>query len=220
MARYRRAIDNVRAHVRSLWAVIAVQALVIAGLLVGWSLAPRHITVHVPPDLRGGANMAMDAVPPPNVYAFAYYIFQQLNRWPEDGSQDCGRAIFRLSAYLTPHYRAQLIAEMDAKAQLGELSARVRGIQEYPERPYAEARVEVLGRDTWLVWLDLGLLESVKGMTVKETAIRYPIRVVRQAVDLESNPWGLALDGYGPTGPQRLTKADLNIPFIHPPGAP
>jgi len=63
------------------------------------------------------------------------------------------------------------------------------------------------------VWLDLDLVESVKGMTVKQTAIRYPLRVVRQAVDLEANPWGLALDNYGPAGPQRLTEADLNQPF-------
>ena len=27
-------------------------------------------------------------------------------------------------------------------------------------------------------------------MTVKQTTIRYPIRVVRQAIDPESNPWG------------------------------
>lgn len=160
--------------------------------------------------------MSIGAVPPPNVYAFAYYIFQQLNRWPEDGSQDCGRAIYRVSAYLTPHYRAQLIADMDTKAQQGELSARVRGVQEYPDRPYSEARVEVLGRGAWVVWLDLALIESVKGMTVKETAIRYPLRVVRQAVDLEANPWGLALDGYGGEGPQRLTDTDLKAPFVRP----
>jgi len=219
MGRYRLEIDNVRSHVRSLWLVIGLQVAIIAGLGFGWSQAPRRITVHLPPDLRAGAELAIDSVPRPNVYAFAYYIFQQLNRWPEDGTQDCGRAIFRVSAYLTPHYRATLIAEMEQKARQGELSYRVRGVQEHPDRPYTEARVEVLGHDVWIVWLDLDLIESVKGMTVKSTAIRYPLRVVRQAVDLEANPWGLALDGYGQSGPQRLSDADLKQPFQGRPDA-
>ena len=124
-----------------------------------------------------------------------------------------------MSAYLTPQYRAYLIAEMEQKARQGELSYRVRGVQEVPDRLFADARVEVLGHDAWIVWLDLSLLESVKGMTVKETAIRYPLRVVRQAVDLDANPWGLALDGYGPSGPQRLSDEALKIPFQGPPHA-
>ena len=219
MGRYRQEIDNVRAHVRSLLWVIGLQALIMAGLWFGWSQAPRQITVHLPPDLRSGAVLAVDEVPAASVYAFAYYIFQQLNRWPEDGAQDCGRAIFRVSAYLTPKYRASLIADMAQKARQGELSYRVRGIQETPGHSYTDARVQILSRDTWLVWLDLDLFESVKGMTVKQTAIRYPLRIVRQAVDLEANPWGLALDGYGPTGPQRLSEADLKVPFNGPPHA-
>ena len=219
MGRYRQEIDNVRAHVRSLAWVIGLQALIIVGLWFGWSQAPRQITVHLPPDLRAGASLAINEVPTANVYAFAYYIFQQLNRWPEDGAEDCGRAIFRVSAYLTPKYRAELIAEMNQKAHQGELSYRVRGIQEYPGHAYTEVRVEVLNRDTWIVWLDLDLFESVKGMTVKQTAIRYPLRIVRQAVDLEANPWGLALDGYAPTGPQRLSEAELKRPFTGSPHA-
>ena len=44
MRRYRYEIDNVRAHLRSLWAVIAIQVLVIAALWFGWSRAPEQIT--------------------------------------------------------------------------------------------------------------------------------------------------------------------------------
>ena len=210
MRRYRFEIDNVRAHVRSLWAVIAIQATVIAGLWFGWSQAPERLTVHIPPDLRSGAVLAVDEVPPPNVYAFAFYIFQQLNRWPEDGASDYGRAVFQVSPYLTPRYRADLIAELEHKGRQGELAYRVRGMQPIPGHGYEERRVDVLSAHAWIVWLDVDLLESVKGMTVKRTAIRYPLRVVRYAVDLETNPWGLALDGFGAEGPRRLTDAELN----------
>jgi integrating conjugative element protein (TIGR03746 family) len=210
MRRYRYEIDNVRAHLRSLWAVIALQALVIAGLWFGWSQSPERLTVHIPPDLRSGGVLAADAVPPPNVYAFAFYIFQQLNRWPEDGASDYGRAIFQVAPYLTPRYRADLIAELEQKGRQGELAYRVRGMQQIPGRGYEEGRVDVLSAQAWVVWLDIDLLESVKGMTVKRTAIRYPLRVVRYAVDLEANPWGLALDGFGSEGPRRLTDAELS----------
>ena len=210
MRRYRYEIDNVRAHVRSLWVVIAIQAVVIAGLWFGWSQSPERLTVHIPPDLRSGAVLAADEVPPPNVYAFAFYIFQQLNRWPEDGASDYGRAIFQVSPYLTPRYRADLIAELEQKGRQGELAYRVRGMQEIPGHGYEERRVDVLSAQAWIVWLDVDLLESVKGMTVKRTAIRYPLRVVRYAVDLETNPWGLALDGFGAEGPRRLTDAELS----------
>ncbi len=209
MRRYRHEIDNVRAHLRTLWAVIGLEALIIAALWYGWSQAPKALTIHVPPDLRSGAILTVEAVPPANVYSFAFYIFQQLNRWPEDGARDYGRAIFRVSPYLTPKYRAELLADLALKGRRGELAYRVRGVQGIPGHGFEERRVDILGDGVWVVWLDLDLFESVKGMTVKKTAIRYPVRVVRHAVDLEANPWGLALDGFAGEGPRRLTAEDL-----------
>ena len=209
MRRYRHEIDNVRSHLRSLWAVIMIQAAIIAGLWIGWSQAPERLTVHIPPDLRSGSVLAIREVPPATVYAFAYYIFQQLNRWPEDGAADYGSAILRVSPYLTPRYRADLLAELEQKGRRGELAYRVRALQALPGHAYEERRVDVLSDDAWVVWLDLELTEAVKGMTVKRTAIRYPLRVVRLAVDPESNPWGLALDGYAGEGPKRLDEAEL-----------
>jgi len=207
--RYRYEIDNVRAHVRSLWIIIGVQILVIFALWMGWSEAPKQLTVHVPPDLRSGATLSVNEVPEANVYAFAFYIFQQLNRWPEDGAQDYGQAIFRVSPYLTPRYQAELIADMELKGKRGELAYRVRGMHEIAGHGFEEHRVDVLAPGVWVVWLDLALMESVKGMTVKQTAIRYPLRVVRLSVDPEANPWGLALDGFATKGSHRLTDAEL-----------
>ena len=169
---------------------------------------PGTITVHIPPDLRSGAVMTLDEVPPATVYAFAFYIFQQLNRWPEDGAEDYGKAIFRIAAYLTPSFREQLIADMDAKGKQGQLAHRVRSLQAIFEESYEEHRVDILSKESWVVWLDLELNESVKGMTIKHTIIRYPLRVVRYAVDAEANPWGLALDGFAAEGPKRLTPGD------------
>lgn len=210
MQRYRYEIDNVRSHLRSLWAVIGLLLTIILALWIGWMRMPGTITVHIPPDLRSGAVMALDEVPPANVYAFAFYIFQQLNRWPENGAEDYGQAIFRIAAYVTPSFREQLIADMEAKGKQGQLAHRVRSVQAILGLAYEERRVDVLSKESWVVWLDLELRESVKGMTVKKTTIRYPLRVVRYAVDAEANPWGLALDGYAAEGPQRLAADDTS----------
>ena len=56
------------------------------------------------------------------------YIFQQLNRWPENGARDYDKAIFRISPYLTPRDRADVIADMELKGRQGELAYRVRGV--------------------------------------------------------------------------------------------
>ena len=112
-------------------------------------------------------------------------------------------------AYLTPKYRAELLNDLETKGRKGELAYRVRGLQEIPGHGFDERRVDILDAAVWVVWLDLDLFESVKGMTVKKTAIRYPLRVVRHAVDLEANPWGLALDGFAGDGPRRLTADEL-----------
>lgn len=204
MQRYRYEIDNVRSHLRSLWAVIGLQLVVILALWIGWMRMPSTITVHIPPDLRSGARLALDEVPPPNVYSFAYYIFQQLNRWPSNGAEDYGRAIFHIAPYLTDAYRNTLVTDMDDRGKRGELAHRTRSLQALPGVGYSEERVDVLSADAWVVWLDLELQESVKGMTIKKTRIRYPLRVVRLAIDPEANPWGLALDGFAGSGPERL----------------
>ena len=204
MKRYRYEIDNVRSHLRSLWTVIVVQVVIIVALWAALIRLPSTLTVHIPPDLSSGANLAYSEIPQANVYAFAFYILQQLNRWPENGAQDYGEAIFRTAAYLTPEFREALISDMHDKSRVGELMHRVRGLQSIPGQGFSKRRVDVVSDSEWRVWLDLELSESVKGMTVKHTRIRYPLRVVRYAVDPESNPWGLALAGYSGSGPSRI----------------
>ena len=146
MKRYRYEIDNVRSHLRSLWAVIGLQLVVILALWIGWMRMPSTITVHIPPDLRSGARLALDEVPPPNVYSFAYYIFQQLNRWPSNGAEDYGRAIFHIAPYLTDAYRNTLVTDMDDRGKRGELAHRTRSLQALPGVGYSEEDLPKLAR--------------------------------------------------------------------------
>ena len=204
MRRYRYEIDNVRSHLRSLWIIIALLVLILAAGWIAWLRMPQQLTVHIPPDLRSGATLSLNEVPRANVYAFAFYILQQLNRWPNNGAVDYGKAIYRVSAYLTPRFRAALIADMQDKARAGELAHRSRSLQAIVDAAFASEHVQSIGANQWIVTLDLELNEHVQGMSVKKTRIRYPVRIVRYAVDAELNPWGLALDGYADSGPQRI----------------
>ena len=208
MRRYRYEIDNVRSHLRSLWILIVLLTVMLAGWWFAWMRLPSHLTVHIPPDLRSGAVLSLDEVPPANVYTFAFYIMQQLNRWPVNGADEYGKAIFRVSAYLTPKFREQLIADLQAKAHAGELARRTRSLQVIAGAGYTSDRVDIVTPDQWVIWLDLELVEHLQGMIVKRTRIRYPVRVVRYAVDAEANPWGLALDGYAANGPQRINSKE------------
>lgn len=204
MARYRHVLDNALAHVKSLWIVIGIQTIVILVMGFGLARSTSDLTIHIPPDLKAGATVKANAPAPSNVYAFGIYIFQQLYRWPEDGATDFSKAIYQLSPYLTPSYREALVAELELKAKRGELLGRERGMQELPGHGFTEERVHVLQDGIWLVLLDMELLESVKGMDVKHKRIRYPLRVVRYDIDRETNPWGLALDGFEAPGPKSL----------------
>ena len=78
MSRFKNEVAHLQAHIRTLR--LGAGALFVLALVlgVGWWNAPRDLTIHVPPDLRSGSVRKWWDVPPESVYAFAFYIFQQL----------------------------------------------------------------------------------------------------------------------------------------------
>ena len=204
MSRYRHEIDNARAHIVSLWLVIILLAIALAYAFRGWANAPSDITLHIPPDLSAGSTVRVGEVPKPNVYGFGYYMWQQLNRWPKDGAEDFPAKLYRFAAYVTPAFRAELLRDMDRRGRMGELTGRVRALYEAPGAQYDDSRVEAVGPNAWTVTIEAVIEETVAGLPVKHTRIRYPLRVVRYDVDRELNPWGMAIDGFAAPGPSRV----------------
>lgn len=203
MSRFRKVVDEQAAHVTTL-RVALTALLVLNGLLAyGWYQAPRDLIVHQPPDLRSGSTRSATEVPAQSVYAFAFYVFQQLNRWAVDGEADYRDRIHDLAAYFTPQFAEFLQSDFESKRTRRELQGRVRSVLEVPGRLYEASRVEIESADSWIVHLDLQVIESYRGETIKNTAVRYPVRVVRYDVDPEQNPFGLALAGFA-TAPERL----------------
>ncbi|HXR89929.1 MAG TPA: TIGR03746 family integrating conjugative element protein [Steroidobacteraceae bacterium] len=206
MSRFRNEVARLEAHVKSL--KLCAAALFGATLLcgLGWWHAPRDLTIHIPPDLRSGSVRKWWDIPPEDVYAFALYVFQALNRWPSNGETDYPRNIYTLSPYLTPECQRYLKQDSTWRAEHNELRDRMRGVFEIAGRGYGDdstRRVRVLSRNDWIVTLDLDVDEYYRGDLVKRAFVRYPIRVVRYDVDPQHNPWGLALDCFAGS-PERI----------------
>lgn len=207
MSRFRHAVKGRDQHIFTLRAACFVLLILLMTALGGWMRAPEKLTIHIPPDLRKGSTRPVWEVPPPTVYSFAYYIFQQLNAWPKNGKVDYPARIESLSPYLTPQCKAFLKEDSNQRDAKGELTDRVRVVYEIPGRGYTTKSVEVIDRDNWVVRLDLIADEYYLTEPVKRATVRYPLRVVRWDSDSETNPFGLALDCYEGI-PQRLSKAE------------
>jgi len=202
--RYKDVNSSLSAHINSLRVVIGVLILINFYMWYGWQGASSDLRIHIPPDIRSGAVVKADEISDANIYAFAAYIFQQLNHWNENGEADYGKKIYSMSAYLTPQFREFLIKDMNERSKNGELMGRIRFIQPIPGQGFEERRVDIQDESHWIVWLDFNIHEYVQGMEVKSVNIRYPVKVSRFNIDPETNPWGLALNGFSGTGPVRL----------------
>ena len=95
---FRKRVDAQQAHILSLRIAVIVLGAVSLFAFYGWHNAPEDLTVHVPPDLRSGSTRKWWEVPPENVYAFGFYIFQQMQRWEKNGDDDYQDNIERLAS--------------------------------------------------------------------------------------------------------------------------
>lgn len=206
MSQFRNAIQRSDQHIKSLRIACAFLVLLVLITSSGWMLAPRSMTIHNPPDLRNGSTRPWWEVPPSSVYAFAFYIFQQLNAWPKNGETDYPAKIRALSAYLTPACKDFLERDATERTNRNELIDRVRVVYEIPERGYSSKSVSVRDRDNWVARLDLVADEYFHTEPVKRAMVRYPMKVTRWNGDPETNQFGLALDCYDGV-PQRLEAA-------------
>ncbi|PVZ81193.1 TIGR03746 family integrating conjugative element protein [Serratia sp. S1B] len=208
MSKYRSAVNARDRHIATLRGACVLLLVLLMVALAGWMLSPRNLTIHNPPDLRSGSTRAWWEVPPPTVYSFAFYIFQQLNSWPKDGDTDYPYRINTLSAYLTPTCEDWLNKDAQQRKFAGGLRERVRGISEVPGRGYRDDSVTVVSRDSWVVRLDLVADEYYHTEPVKRALVRYTLKIVRWDQNPETNPFGLALDCYADI-PQRLEAAPV-----------
>lgn len=205
-------------HIKTLRILCVILTFAVLALWLRNGRLQETQRLYIPPDLTQGLETDFKTVPSSTVYTFAYYIFQQLHRWKINGEVDYPKQIFTLQGFLTPGCQASLKADMNTKQQLGELRLRVRSVQEILGQSFTRQRVHQEGSTSWLTWLDLNVIESINGHSVKNVLLRYPLKVVRFDVDKEVNPWGLALACDSSMKPRLLSEDDLKNPFTRPGG--
>jgi integrating conjugative element protein (TIGR03746 family) len=206
VSRFKNEVLRLDAHIRTLRIGAGLLVMLALVMGIGWWNAPRDLTIHVPPDLRSGSTRPWWDVPPESVYAFTFYVWQQLQRWPSNGDDDYPRNLHVLSPYLTPACQALLQQDYEYRRNSGELRRRVRGIYEIPGRGYGDnptLRVRSVSTHEWVVTLDVTADEYYASEQVKRALVRYPLKVLRSDVDPQRNPFGLVIDCYE-GAPQRI----------------
>ncbi len=200
MVRYLHADANLHFHIRTLRMITLILAFCLITALMGWHYATRVQRISIPPDLRYGSQISLNEIHPWEVYNFAGYIWQQVNRCSLDCFKDYPKNLDRLTAFITPAFKAWL--KHDSSRRSAELLGRTRYILPLEDINFA-ASVAHLESGVWHVKLDVELNENIGGVSVKNVRIRYFLKVVSNPVDPEFNPWGLQLDTM-PRAPERL----------------
>jgi len=198
-SREQEILKGVRYRNRIIIFLGAALLLAVGGLV----RAPHVIDVYQPPDLRYSSLTEQEHVPPTSVYSFASYIYTLLNTWSENGAVDYKKNASQLNAYFTPSYFSYVFKDADLRLSQNELTGRTRVVSPADGAAYSDAAVKIIGPDAWVVYLDLHVVERIDNNVVKDTYVRYPIRVVKREISRAVNPWQLALDGFYST-PERL----------------
>ena len=162
---------------------------------IGWMRAPADLTIHVPPDITNGATFKVNEIPTSFIYSFAYEIWQGVNYWPEDGTQDYPKNIHTYAAYLTPKFQAELLQEYE-DLKTSDQVQRQRSLQGITGATFESARVKKLSGDTWEIDLKMRLVEYRNHQVVKDIEMLYPLKAIRWDISTQNNPYGLAIDGY------------------------
>lgn len=198
-----RSLDQNRVLIITLYSIIAVLVLINFLMWAGWREAPRDLTIHIPPDLSSIVTMKANDIPTPTIYGFAFYLWQVLGNWQENGATDFNKNINAYGPYITPAFKLELINQMMQLQAKGELQDRTRVIQGQVGAAYQSSNVIPLGNGAWEVDLTVRVTERIGNTILQDALILYPLRVVRFDVNRQTNPWGLALDGFI-TEPKRI----------------
>lgn len=162
---------------------------------VGWMRAPSDLTVHIPPDITNGSTFKINEIPSSFLYSFSYEVWQEVNYWSEDGSQDYAKNIHTYASYLTPKFQNELLQEYEDLKTAGQVQ-RQRSLQGLAGSTFESSTVKKLSANSWEIDLKVRLVEYRNNQIVKDIEMLYPLKVIRWDISGEKNPYGLALDGF------------------------
>lgn len=204
--KYLNALEQSQQHVRTLWKVLIIFFCINLFSLVGWAHSQSKIQIVVPPAVpESGITLTEGQVPPTTVYSFAFYVWQSINHWQHNGTEDYRKQITQFSPFLTPSFKLRLVRNYNNLLNQGELQDRIRIMQGISGGEYSVSDVSYLGHGTWTVDLKMRLTEMMNSNAkiVKDVEMNYELKIVRFNVDAKQNPWGLAVAGFAQS-PRRI----------------
>ena len=195
--------QDVRYRDRIIIGLMVILVLIASALV----MIPTQISVYHPPDLsQNGQTTRIGEVPPSTVYAFAATFFERMMYCKDDCGQDYPNALISMKTYLTPECFNQLKDHYEANT--GLYKNRTRSINaDETDAGFRFEKVKQVDRSTWYVTENYFLQEHVRGTPVRQTLMRYPLRIVKSNASTQLNAFQLQLDCFYEE-PSRLTVPD------------
>ncbi len=151
--------------------------------------------LYLPPNLESGATIQQGKIYKYNVFTYTFYIFQNLNKWADNGTIDYEKKIAQSKPFITNNYFNALKANYFIKQKNGELGGRTKSLILMDGHLFTEKSVDVNSDGSWTVYLDVAVRETLYGEQIKKRYVRYSMRVIYDFDNPEYNKWGLKLDG-------------------------
>src|SRR3990167_10629247 len=98
--KFMNALEEARSHIQTLRKIVFLLIVIIFLLSFGWLHAQRKIKIEIPPQIpESGLTLSQGEVPLASVYSFAYYVWQSINHWEADGTEDYKKQIEMFSPF-------------------------------------------------------------------------------------------------------------------------
>jgi integrating conjugative element protein (TIGR03746 family) len=197
--RFQNALENAHLALKILASAFIVAIVLNFLLLIGWYRAQSQIKVYLPPQVpQSGMMLHANEYPLTTIYSFTYYIWQLINHWATNGTDDYKKNIQQFSVFLTPRFKNFLIRDYNERLNQGELQNRLRSLTGINGAMFDQTDVQLVKNGVWIVRLKMRLNEymNMNGNEVKGVDIQYTLRIVRYDTDAITNPWGLAIDSF------------------------
>lgn len=195
MMAFKNALHNLQKSINIHKIIIAILLVVVTGQYVLLLSYPKRISIDIPPDPRIASTIKPGYRYPSTVYAFTAMVFQYINNWPEDGAVNYRQQRNAMRNYLTPRFYEQLKADYAEKLQQGELGGRKRRFALVDGGMFSADSVKVID-EGWIVTIAFDLEEKVLDTVVKTARIEYQLLVKKYYLDLNANPYQLAIDSF------------------------
>ena len=207
MSVFKQALANAKLSILLLLLCFIFSMLLNIFLGVCLYRAAKYPAVYIPPHIPdSGLVIKSGKIANSEVYAFTYYIWQSIQTWPVNGSDDYKNNLDQYAPYITPAFKNVLENEGKELYNQGFLYGHQQTMFGANGGTYSPSDVKYLGHGAWLVHLTMRTINRVapennskafeSSHVVRDAQTSFVFKVVRYAYAPDKNHWQLAIAGY------------------------